>query len=206
MGLRADAFDAGDIVQNKERLRARLKRARRLVPREERERVDAAIATQVVALPEFEEAPLLLAYLSFGSEVDTYGILQRAWDKGMDVALPRCVRGTHDMTWHAVTTLEGLERSPIGVLEPRATAPALPAHGLPAKALALVPGLTFDARGYRLGYGGGYYDAFLAGFAGHAVGLCRTAHFTRDLAAQRVIEDHDLPVQMVATEGGVLRA
>ncbi|MDO4291079.1 MAG: 5-formyltetrahydrofolate cyclo-ligase, partial [Eggerthellaceae bacterium] len=102
-------------------------------------------------------------------------------------------------TWHRVTSFDGLVRSSLGVDEP----PANPATRIdptapdPAHAVALVPGLAFDAQGYRIGYGGGYYDAFLATFPGTTVGLCRRAQLAESLCAQGAIEPHDVPVQTV---------
>ena len=143
------------------------------------------------------------------------------------------------MTWHRVTSFDGLVRSSLGVEEPPAnpatriepttcgidagmhelgapnapvnlTAPsglasptgpdaANSAAGNPAHAIALVPGLAFDAQGYRIGYGGGYYDAFLTAFPGVAIGLCRRTQLAESLRTQGVVEPHDIPVQIVVS-------
>ena len=71
--------------------------------------------------------------------------------------------------------------------------------------IALVPGLTFDGHGFRLGYGGGFYDTFLARFEGVSVGLCRDAQMSRDLCAEGLLDAHDLPVQIVVTNSKVVR-
>ena len=185
-------------------MRARLKQVRRLIPREERERVDAALAEQLVALDAYRRATLVLSYLSFGSEVDTYGLIERAWADGKMVALPRCVEGSREMAWYRIESFDGLVRSSIGVLEPSHDEETRMETGREAGELVVVPALTFDPSGYRLGYGGGYYDTFLAGFAGVKVGLCRLCQLSRDLRAAGVIDAHDLPVDAVVTEGGVI--
>lgn len=69
-----------------------------------------------------------------------------------------------------------------------------------ACALALVPGIAFDRRGFRLGYGGGYYDAFLSAFAGTSLGLCRSSSLFGSLGALGAREPHDVPVSVVVTE------
>ena len=69
-----------------------------------------------------------------------------------------------------------------------------------ARYVAIVPGLAFDRRGYRLGYGGGYYDAFLRSFPGVSVGLCRSTSLFEDLGDLGVLEMHDVPVDVVVTE------
>ncbi|OUP06489.1 hypothetical protein B5F33_10055 [Collinsella sp. An2] len=73
-----------------------------------------------------------------------------------------------------------------------------------ARYVAIVPGLAFDRRGYRLGYGGGYYDAFLRSFPGVSVGLCRSAALFEDLGDLGALEPHDVPVDVVVTEQGQL--
>ncbi len=71
-------------------------------------------------------------------------------------------------------------------------------------AIALVPGLAFDEHGYRIGYGGGYYDAFLSAFPGFTVGLCYEDLLQDDLAALGCLEPHDIAVDLVATEAQLL--
>ena len=66
-----------------------------------------------------------------------------------------------------------------------------------AHALALVSGLTFDDEGFRLGYGGGYYDGFLSRFEGVSVGLCRSSLRVESLAGMGCLEPHDVPVDLV---------
>ncbi|MDO4502595.1 MAG: 5-formyltetrahydrofolate cyclo-ligase [Coriobacteriia bacterium] len=207
------------VAATKAELRAQLKAQRRAIPAEERARIDAIIAERVTALPEFQRTDLLLPYLSFGAEVRTHEIIQRAWDLGKTVALPRCVPGERTMTWHQVASFNDLVKSHLGVLEPdparapqilgpidaatasSATAAAAPAVAL-KNALALVPGLTFDPQGFRLGYGGGFYDVFLSTFPGTSVGLCRDQQLS---PAVPLLDAHDLPATLVITESRTIR-
>ncbi len=71
--------------------------------------------------------------------------------------------------------------------------------------IAVVPALAFDGQCRRIGYGGGFYDAFLAGFGGRTVGLCFDALLQDDLAALGCAEPHDVSLDMVVTERGELR-
>lgn len=187
-------------------LRRELRARREALPAGERARVDGAIARRVAGLPEFSRAEVVLTYLSFGAEVDTREVIRLAWEAGKAVALPRCVPGTREMRWFAVRDLGHLVRSRFGVEEPVPDAatevlPADAAEGRPM--LALVPGLSFDAAGYRIGYGGGYYDRFLASFSGVSVGLCREAFLARP--GTLPLDAHDLPVDLVVTEAGMRR-
>jgi 5-formyltetrahydrofolate cyclo-ligase len=167
---------------------------------------DAAIAERVRALPEYSETELVLSYLDIDSEVATRGIIAQAWKDGKRVALPRCLEQTCELAWYELHEgeLESLEMGPLGVLEPAPRAERKLAVAGMREAIALVPGLGFDKAGQRLGYGGGYYDRFLAGFAGVAVGLCREAQLMDSLLELGAVEPHDVPVHIVVTEERII--
>ena len=198
---------SSETDQCKREQRNRLRALRKSLGQEQRLCIDAKIEQRLLSLPEFQTCELLLTYLDFGSEVRTRGIIQAAWDRGKLVALPRCVPHSREMRWYCVTSLDSLVRSPLGVEEPPADEGAELPVGSSCKrdALALVPGLAFDERGFRLGYGGGFYDTFLARFAGRSVGLCRECQMVDDLAALKAIDSHDLAVDMLVTEGRCVR-
>ena len=187
-------------LTTKQSLRTRLKAARRGLGPVCRAEIDAAVAARVIALPEWEAAPIVLAYLSVREEVDTRGLVRAAWDAGKAVAAPR-VTGPRMLAWYRVEPGDALEVSRMGTEEPPANGARLVEVGeLPATALALVPALAFDERGYRLGYGGGFYDAFLARFPGVPVGLARRAALVPSLGALGVLEPHDRAVDLVVSE------
>ena len=186
----------------KDALRAECKAWRRNLDAAARERIDRAIAANVAALDAWRGAHTVLAYLSFGCEVDTRALIEQAWHEGKTVALPRCAARTCAMEWHRVTSFADLERSPLGVDEPpRNPATLIDAAALdPKRTVALVPGLAFDGCGFRLGYGGGFYDAFLAQSNCTSIGLCRAGQLRESLAALGVVDGHDEPVSIVVTE------
>lgn len=191
--------------EKKRAMRKEYRAIRKEMGADERARTDRRIASRLVSLPEWERADLILAYLSFGAEVDTHGIIETAWDSGKRVAIPYCLPGTREMAWYRVMSFDGLVKSKLGVLEPD---PATFERVDPASgrvALALVPGLAFDPQGFRLGYGGGFYDTFLSGFSGQSVGLCRERQMVDSLPDLGVIDAHDLPVNIVVTESRTLR-
>lgn len=193
---------AGRPAHDKESLRAYWLGVRSRIPETERAEADAGIAAQVHALPAYQQADAVFTYLDMGDEVRTRDIIEHAWAAGKTVALPRCIPGTRVMAWHRVSSFEGLVKSQFGVEEP-ADDPATRVNPADfAAPLALVPGLTFDARGFRMGYGGGFYDIFLAQFDGATVGLCRECQLSDEVA---FLDAHDLPVQTVVTEKRVLQ-
>ena len=182
---------------DKQALRKHFKDQRTAIPEQQRVQIDKAITAQLVALPEFEACDLLLPYLSFGVEIETRDIIRAAWEVGKTVALPRCVPGTRSMKWYQVESFEGLVKSSLGVEEPAEDSTNEIDPSAFAHALCLVPGLAFDTQGFRMGYGGGFYDTFLKGFTGTSVGLCRRAQLCDKVPA---LEPHDLPVNFVITE------
>lgn len=192
------------MEDQKAELRRHFRHVRSSIPVDDRDCADVTICAQVATRSAFRKSDLLLPYLSFGAEVETRGIIERAWEAGKTVALPRCVPGSRLMRWHRIESFDGLVRSSLGVEEPADEASTLVDPAASSRAVALVPGLAFDARGYRLGYGGGFYDVFLAGFKGVSMGLCRTAQLVDDLACLGAVDALDLPVDMVICEDGVV--
>lgn len=193
-------------LTTKQSLRTQLKAVRRGLGPVCRAEIDVAVAARVRKTPEWEAAPIVLAYLSVREEVDTRGLVRAAWDVGKAVAAPR-VTGPRALAWYRVEPGDALEMSRMGIEEPPASDARLVEVGeLPPTALALIPALAFDERGYRLGYGGGFYDAFLARFPGVSVGLSREATTLDDLDALGALEPHDRAVDLVVTESRAILA
>lgn len=196
-------MDDKDIETRKRELRQAFRRLRKDLGFERRSQADDRIREAVLSLREYIEADVVLTYLDVGAEVRTRGIVRKAWEDGKTVAMPWCVPHTRLMRWFCIDSFDGLVRSDLGVLEPDPQA----ARELPLDAgshmLALVPGLTFDVQGYRLGYGGGFYDTFLSEFCGFSVGLCREAQMSDGLLAAGVVDSFDMPVNVVVTDQSV---
>lgn len=183
-----------DIRPLKAELRERYKQIRRSMSPEEKQAYDRNIAGRVVSLWQYKSCRLLLTYVSTPIEVDTIGIIRRALADGKRVAVPRCVPGTYNMEFYYIRGLHDLEKGSFGVLEPD-----------PARCekltnftdgLCLVPALCYDWKGFRLGYGKGYYDRFLNGFGGHIIGICYSGCICRKLPHGRF----DRPVELLVTD------
>ena len=181
----------------KKRLRTRMSALRQMLGEEGRAKADAVIAEKLYAHPAFDQAKVVFTYLSIGNEVDTRAIIRHAWERGKTVAIPRCTSKAHTMEWYRIEDFNGLERGARGVEEPVADSARLvdlPTEAEAAQAVAIVPGYTFDAQGFRVGYGGGYFDTFLADFKGPSIGLCRLDQRSDEPIPR---EDHDRPVDYV---------
>ncbi len=183
-----------DIRPVKTRLRNEIKAWRRELPPADKAAMDRTITRRVTGLWQYKEAELLLAYVSTDIEVDTHAIIRRALADGKRVAVPRCVPGTRLMEFYLIHSLDELEPGSFGVLEPTPNPDRLLTDF--EKGLCLVPALCYDWKGFRLGYGKGYYDRFLAGFGGHMVGICYSHCIRHSLPHGR----YDRPVELLVTE------
>ncbi len=194
-----------NVAEEKDNLRSYYRRLRASIPVSEREQTDKLVQEKVISSSAFEEAGIIFSYLAFNDEIETRDVIQEAWRRGKVVALPRCT-GPHTMRWFKVSSFEGLEVSRFGIDEPPIdeSKEVFPngadfKGAVFANPLALVPAFSFDNRGFRLGYGGGFYDTFLSSFEGVSMGICRV----RQLSDKSLPHDtHDLPVNIVATENG----
>ena len=158
---------------------------------------DAGITRRLVRLPEFCAAKRLFAYCSVGREVDTRQILTLAAQASKAIALP-VVLGEGRMEFALFQDFEKLRAGALQIPEPGPEAPRLQPE---AGDLILVPGLCFDAEGYRLGQGGGYYDRLLECCPALSVGLARERLMCPDIPR----EAHDRPVDILITEARTLR-
>ena len=161
--------------------------------------IDAVLCRRFTGLEEFCRSGLILMYAPVGSEPDIRPIARAAWASGKAVAFPLCDPKNKTMTFHVVSSLDDLTPGYAGIPEPPADAPT-PAPETAAASICVVPALAFDLEGYRLGYGGGYYDRFLRDYRGTKAGLCRRDLVVRSLPR----EDFDVRVDILVTEKGVL--
>jgi 5-formyltetrahydrofolate cyclo-ligase len=182
----------------KEALRKRLAALRRSLSADARtERAHRACAA-LSAEPMFLQARSVLAYAPLRFELDPGTLLEQAWAQGKTVALPRVIPDTGELALHAYRLGDDLEESGFGVREPLSSAPEIQPDAID---LVLVPGLSFDARGFRLGYGKGFYDRLLPRLPrARRVGLA----FELSLLPEIPNEAHDEPVACVVTERRVL--
>ena len=159
-----------DIRVVKRELRAEFKAARKALKPEEQADKDRRILEKLVSLPEYQQAELVLTYVSTAIEVDTCALIRRALADGKRVAVPRCTPGKIDMKFYLIGSLSELEPGAFGVLEPNPEkSRELRRYD---RSVCILPGLGFDLEGYRLGYGKGYYDRFLSRYPGKNVGVC----------------------------------
>jgi 5-formyltetrahydrofolate cyclo-ligase len=154
--------------------------------------LSVAITAQLRAFLQEGGARRVLAYRALPGEPDVAALVH-----DFELLAPRArFRPTPRLTLHPWDT--ATEPSRFGALQPPVDAPEVALSSVDA---VLLPGLAFDTRGVRLGYGGGFYDRLLPPFRGLTIGVIAGALIVPGLPA----EDHDCPVAWLATEGGVRR-
>ena len=173
---------------NKQQLRTAIRLQKQAMSPEEIAIRSKALCRMVFETEEYRQTGTVYGYLPFNQEVDLTELLQQALADGKQVALPKCYG--KDMRFILVSDLSQIQHTAFGVPEPIADSPS-PSD---STGLVIVPGLVFDRRGYRIGYGGGYYDRFLCLEPEHpTIGLC----YDFQLVDQLEPDEHDIPVDTV---------
>src|SRR5262245_40295728 len=140
---------------------------------DERERRSTAICNQILAMPAYVVACTIHCYMPMRSEVDTRPLIADALSHGKGVIVPVVVPKADELAhaWLESLSTDTLEPGPFGTFNPRCGRPATPGDW----DLTIVPLLAFDRRGYRLGYGKGYYDRLLAARSTATIGVAFAA-------------------------------
>lgn len=188
---------ASTIDSEKKALRRRVREQLSALSRSELVRSDDALFEKFLSLPQVEEAQTVFAFWGIpGREPDTARLIGELIRRGKTVGLPRMLPD-HRMEVRRYDPDRPLVSVSFGISEPGEDCPLIAREAIN---LVLVPAVCYDRRGYRLGFGGGYYDRWLAGFSGVTVGLCREAVLQEAVPT----EAHDARVDLLLTEGECL--
>jgi 5-formyltetrahydrofolate cyclo-ligase len=190
------------IDREKKALRRTMKTTLAAMGEDDRRARSAAIHSGLTGLDVYAEAQTILAYASFGSEVQTEKLLERILKDKKTLVLPRLKPAGHSLALHEVRNLDtDLVRSTFGILEPRATLAGVHLQDIP---LILVPGLAFDHYGNRLGRGLGCYDRLLANATpdNTTVALAFEAQLVGGMDIPE--GEYDVPMDMIVTESRII--
>lgn len=158
------------------------------------------ISDNLFSLTILKNASVILAYYSFNKEVCTHGIIEELLSLDKKVALPVCIKSKDKFVISCITSLQDLKLGSLGIMEPD---PEKLELVKPEDInVVLVPGIAFDRKGNRLGYGKGYYDRFLAELDSSKikVGIC----FDFQIIDELPTDCFDVPVDCIVTEFGVI--
>ena len=178
----------------KSELRKQVLHEMKAIPREQKQAMDQALTERFLKHPFYQEAKIIATYLSFPHEFQTQELIEQALKDGKKVLIPKTYpKGRMDFV---VYDPQQLVKTSFGLLEPQGDLEVVDASQID---LIHVPGLVFTTEGYRIGYGGGYYDRYLEHFSGHTLSMvypCQIQDF--------IPENHDIPVQEVLIDEGNL--
>ncbi|MBR3158258.1 MAG: 5-formyltetrahydrofolate cyclo-ligase [Atopobiaceae bacterium] len=163
------------------------------------DRIDGSVRTMLGRLGMYRNARTILFYLPIHEEIDTYPLIEAAFADGKRVCLPYLDDKSSTLSWYEMESLQSIKRGSRGLAAPPVDAPSLGVKDM-LGSVCLVPGLVFDAEGYRVGYGAGYYDEFLAFYPGDKVGLVRSVQVSSNPLPH---DGHDIPVDVLVTEGSI---
>ena len=171
----------------KSELRKQVLHEMKAISQEQKQFIDQALTEQLLQHPFYQEAKVIATYLSFPHEFQTQGLIEQALKDGKKVLIPKTYpKGRMDFV---VYDPQQLVKTSFGLLEPQGDLEVVDTSQID---LIHVPGLAFTMEGYRIGYGGGYYDRYLADFKGMTVSTiypCQLADFQPD--------NYDIPIQEV---------
>lgn len=161
------------------------------------------ILERLLKLEEYRQADTIMVYLSVRNEVSTVELIKRAMSQGKRVAAPVTDIINRRLTPSVLSDYPGdLHPGPWNIPEPKPG--CLRPVGTEELDLVIVPGVAFDEKGNRLGYGGGFYDRFLKGAGPGAV--CVALAFEQQVRRDVYPEPHDFPVSLIVTEERLIRS
>ena len=182
------------VVESKEDIRKRLLNIRRYLSREEVLEMSRNIKERLFALSEYKSCKVVMFYIAHDNEVETREMIIESLHS-KKVLIP-CTSLERNMIYPVeIENLDDLERGAFGILEPRNK--KIYRGDID---VIIVPGIAFDPRGYRIGYGKGFYDRFLIGTNALKIGIAYDFQIVN-----RIPEDeNDVPVDMIVSEKRVL--
>ena len=173
---------------NKKELRAAIREKKRAMTPEEIEERSRHLGEKFAQSRAYREADAIYGYLPYNQEVRTLPMLERALREGKRGAVPKVYGEEMRFIW--LTDLTRVAKGYSGIPEPIEDGPVAD----DPHALVLMPGLAFDRQGHRIGYGGGFYDKFLAREPEHpTIALC----YDFQLLPELETEEFDIPVDTV---------
>jgi 5-formyltetrahydrofolate cyclo-ligase len=152
------------------------------------------IAAQLFSEEAWRKAKTIGITISIGREVNTKHIIERAWQEGKKVAIPKAIWETKQLQFRTFTSYNQISEVRLGLFEPLADQTC--SISKDEIDLLIVPGLLFSLDGYRIGYGGGFYDRYLDKFLGMTISLA----FDFQLLNWLPHDHYDIPVQKIITD------
>ncbi|WP_165443969.1 5-formyltetrahydrofolate cyclo-ligase [Lachnoclostridium sp. Marseille-P6806] len=197
-------------MEERKRLRRRMKQLRSAMAPEERERADRQIFFHLQELEAYRSARIILSYISIGAEADTRAVIRKALAEGRTVCCPvsdTLVRGEAGiMRFYRIENPDALRPGVFGIPEPEPDSagelrPETLRSAERQELLMLMPGLAFDPDRNRIGFGGGYYDRYLRE---HGPLPTAALAYAGQIVPHIPVLPHDRRPDCIITENGVI--
>lgn len=186
------------MTENKKEIRKAMMAAFKQIDEDERAEISKKLQQNLFQSELWENAKTIGVYLSVGTEWDTRNIVEQALLEGKRVTIPKTIPDSKELIFYQITNPSQTVPGGFGLEEPDIK--VTKQVDKDAIDLLIVPGLVFTQNGYRVGFGGGYYDRYLANFIHMTASLVHTKQFVETFP----IEPFDIPVNYLITEQGIL--
>ncbi len=160
---------------------------------------DVEVFNNIVSSGLLLDISRVFVYVSTEIEVDTKNLITWLFERNIEVVVPKCDPKSCEMKFYLISSFDDLESGNYNILEPDIKKCVLADNV--DKAICIVPGLSFDENGFRLGFGKGYYDRFLADFKGIKIGLCYENCVSDSLPR----DEYDISVDFLITEKRIVK-
>jgi 5-formyltetrahydrofolate cyclo-ligase len=146
------------VEKNKAYYRNLIKEKRGQIDLKHKKNMDSSIFQKIISSDIYKISRNIFIYVSFGMETDTHDIIEYSLKQGKSIYVPKVISRKEGMIALKISNLFDLKPNKIGILEPKLSMQSLSFLDID---LSIIPGVAFDIKGNRIGYGGGFYDRFL---------------------------------------------
>ncbi|MGI6113438.1 MAG: 5-formyltetrahydrofolate cyclo-ligase [Mahellales bacterium] len=185
---------------DKDSIREKVLRVRNNLTPDQIRSMSLDIFNTFINLDQAKGSSTIMIFLSFGSEVITDNIIEWAWQTNKKVAVPICRPKTREMVPSIIDSFDQVKPGYFGIRQPKEEL-VRPIDKNEID-LIVVPSVAFDKNGYRVGYGGGYYDRFLADIKKDVpkIGIA----FDCQVVSRVPTDEYDIPVDLIVTNNGII--
>lgn len=178
----------------KDKLRQQMIETLKNLSEAEKQTIENKLTKRFLLTEQWKKSHVVALTISQSLEWSTRLIIEEGWKQGKTIVVPRCKPEEKKLQFYQFTSYDELEVVYYQLKEPKAD----PNKYVPKESIDLivVPGLVFDEQGYRIGFGGGYYDRFLADYDGMTISMISE----RQLVEKVPAESFDIPVDHLLTE------
>ncbi|AFS77214.1 5-formyltetrahydrofolate cyclo-ligase [Gottschalkia acidurici 9a] len=187
---------------DKKAIRKRMLNIRQQMNRDKVESLSKEIKLKLMKLPIYQKSKTIMLYLSFGNEVDSYELIKACLESGKKVVVPFCVKKDMKIIPTEIKSLDiPLRTHDMGYMEiEEEFVDPVSADEID---LIILPGIAFDKKCYRIGFGAGYYDRFL-GELNFGIPTIGVAYDFQIIESFLEMESHDVPLDYVITESRII--